>query len=89
MRWLGKEYLTADDISKRYGIAKDTAYQWVRRGTIESYRYFNFPPRDMIKESECTDPRESGKCYIRAFLKEDVEKKIRGMRGRRIEQWQK
>lgn len=86
--WIfGDEYLTADEVSKEYNISKSAPYQWVRRETINSYRYFNYGTHEIKREEDCFDPRESGRYYIRVFKREDVEKKIRGMRGKRI--WQK
>lgn len=83
----GIEYLTPKEVSEQYNLSKGTPYEWVSRKTISCYRYYIYGESELRREEEFSDPLERGRHYMRVFRKEDVERKILGMRGKRV--WQK
>lgn len=80
----GIEYLTSKEVSEQYGLSKGTPYEWVSRKTIPCYRYYIYGEHEVRNEEDFNDPLERGRHYVRIFKREDVERKILGMRGRRI-----
>lgn len=81
MLYKNEEYLTAWEVSQRFGINKATPRQWYCRGTVDSYRVY----RNGIPVNErCfdEDPPSKGNRYRRMFKLSDVEVKVNGMRSR-------